>query len=71
MRNAFFHATPGSLAVDDMAIDKLMARGTIFGACNVALHIQSGKLAANAGVTADEAAKEWAAGVIPGMTVIP
>lgn len=70
-RNAFFHATPGSLAVDDMAIDKLMARNTIFGACNVALHIQSGMLAANAGVTADEAAKEWAAGIIPGMTVIP
>lgn len=71
VRNAFYHATPGSLAVDDMAIDKLMGRGTIFGACNVALHILSGKLASNAGVTAEEAAKEWAAGVIPGITVIP
>lgn len=70
-RNAFYHATPGSLAVDDMAIDKLMARGTIFGACNVALHILSGKLAANAGVSAEAAAKEWTAGIIPGITVIP
>jgi hypothetical protein len=71
VRNAFYHAMPGSLEVDDMAIDKLMARGTIFGACNVALHFLSGKLASNAGVTADEAAKEWTAGVIPGITVIP
>jgi hypothetical protein len=70
-RNAFYHAAPGSLVVDGMAIDKLMERGTIFGACNVALHMLSGKLAANAGVTADEAAKEWTAGIIPGITVIP
>ena len=70
-RNAFFHATPGSLPVAEMAIDKLMERGTTFGACNVALHIQSGMLASNAGVSADEAAKEWAAGIIPGMTIIP
>lgn len=71
VRNAFYHATPGSLAVDDMAIDKLMARGTTFGACNVALHILSGKLAGNAGVTPEQAAKEWEAGIIPGITVIP
>ncbi|MBK5186693.1 MAG: hypothetical protein JJD97_00530 [Gemmatimonadaceae bacterium] len=71
VRNPLFHATPGTLVADDMAIDKLMARGTVFGACNVALHVLSSKLASNAGVTADEAAKEWAAGIIPGITVIP
>lgn len=71
VRNAFYHAPPGSLEIEDMAIDKLMTRGTTFGACNVALHFLSGKLAGNAGVTADEAAKEWTAGIIPGMTVIP
>lgn len=70
-RNPFFNAPAGSLEIPDMAIDKLMARGTTFGACNVALHIQSGMLAKNAGVSADEAAKEWTAGIIPGITVIP
>jgi len=70
-RNPFFNAPAGSLEIADMAIDKLMARGTTFGACNVALHIQSGMLAKNAGVSADEAAKEWAAGIIPGITVVP
>ena len=71
VRNAFYHAPPKSLEIEEMAIDKLMARGTTFGACNVALHFLSAKLAANAGVTADEAAKEWTAGIIPGITVIP
>jgi hypothetical protein len=70
-RNPFYHAKPGTLPVDDMAVDKLMARGTIFGACNVALHMLSAKLAANAGVTPEVALKEWQEGVIPGITLIP
>jgi len=32
---------------------------------------ERGKLAQNAGVSAEEAAKEWAANIIPGITVIP
>lgn len=71
VKNPFYHAAPGSLLVDDMGIDKLMAKGAIFGACNVALHILSGMFAPNAGVTKDVAAKEWLAGIIPGITVIP
>jgi hypothetical protein len=70
-RNPFFNAKPGSLPLDDMAVDKLMAKGTIFGACNVALHFLSAKFAAAAGVTPDVALKEWTAGIIPGITVIP
>jgi intracellular sulfur oxidation DsrE/DsrF family protein len=71
VRNFLYQAKPGSLVVDDMAIDKLMARGTTFGACNVALHVLSGKLASNAGVSAEAAAKEWTEGIIPGITIIP
>jgi hypothetical protein len=70
-RNPFFHAAPGTLVVDDMAIDKLFARGTIFGACNVALHVLSAKFGAAAGVTPEVALKEWTAGIIPGITIIP
>jgi hypothetical protein len=33
--------------------------------------VQSQKLAGNAGVSAADAAKEWAANVVPGVTVIP
>ena len=54
-----------------IAVDRLMAKGTIFGGCNVALVFLSKMVAGNAGVSADEAAKEWAANVIPGITIIP
>jgi hypothetical protein len=71
VKNPFLHPKPGVLPVDEMAIDRLLETGTIFGACNVALRIQSKKLASHAGVSADDAAKEWAANVVPGITIIP
>ncbi len=71
VKNPFLHPKSGVLMVDDMAVDRLLARGMIFGACNVALHGQSKRLASNAGVSADDAANEWAANVVPGITIIP
>ncbi|HEY6259492.1 MAG TPA: hypothetical protein VIY51_27240 [Xanthobacteraceae bacterium] len=70
-KNPFLQPKPGILLVDDMAVDRLLARGVVFGACNVALMVQSKMLAPNAGVSAEEAAKEWAANIVPGITVIP
>jgi hypothetical protein len=71
VKNPFLQPKPGILLSDDMAVDRLLAKGTIFGACNVALHALSGKLASNAGVSADDAAKEWTANIVPGITIIP
>jgi hypothetical protein len=71
IKNPFLRPKPGVLLLDDFAIDRLLARGVVFGACNMALQVQSKMLAGNANVTAEEAAKEWAANVIPGITIIP
>jgi hypothetical protein len=71
VKNPFLQPKPGVLLVDDMALDRLLANGTVFGACNIALQVQSKMLAGNAGVSADEAAKEWAANVVPGVALIP
>jgi len=71
VKNPFLRPKAGVLMVDDWAVDRLLARGVIFGACNMALQVQSKMLAGNANVTAEEAAKEWAANVIPGITIIP
>lgn len=35
--NPFLHARPGVLLVDALALDRFLARGAVFGACNVAL----------------------------------
>jgi hypothetical protein len=70
-KNPFLHPKPGVLATDEMAIDRLLLKGTVFGACNMALMFLSKRLAASAGVSADDAVKEWSANVIPGITLIP
>jgi hypothetical protein len=71
VKNPFLHPKSGVFPVDDVALDRLLANGTVIGACNMALRMQSKRLAGNAGVSADEAAKEWAANVVPGITIIP
>ena len=57
--------------MDEMALDRLLAKGAVVGACNIALRVQSKMLAGNAGVSAEEAATEWAANVVSRITLIP
>lgn len=71
VRNPFLRPKPGVLLADDMAVDRLLARGVIFGACNVALQVLSGKLSGQASVTPEVALKDWTAAVIPGIHIIP
>jgi hypothetical protein len=70
-KNPFLKPKPGALVLDDMAIDRLLEKGTVVGACNMALVFFSKMLAGNAGVSADEAAKEWTANLVPGVSLIP
>lgn len=71
VKNPFFKPKSGVLLVDDMAVDQLLAKGVVMGACNVALTVLSGKLSGNAGVTPEAALKEWTAGVIEGISIVP
>jgi hypothetical protein len=70
-KNPFLRPKSGVLPLDDMAIDRLLARGTVFGACNLALQNRAKRLAANAGVSAEEAINEWTANLVPGITNLP
>jgi intracellular sulfur oxidation DsrE/DsrF family protein len=71
VKNPFLNPKRGVLLTDDMAIDRLLGKGVVFGACNIALHGLSKQLASNAGVSADDAAKEWAANLVPEITLLP
>jgi hypothetical protein len=51
VKNPFYKPESGVLLIDDMAVDRLLAKGVIIGACNVALMVQSKMLSGNAGVT--------------------
>lgn len=48
---------------------EMATRGVIFVACNMALTVLSGMAAPNANVTADQAKKDWTAGIIPGVNL--
>jgi hypothetical protein len=71
VKNPFVNPKPGVLQTDGMAVDRLLGKGAVFGACNLALHALSKQLANNAGVSADDAAKEWAANLVPGIALLP
>jgi intracellular sulfur oxidation DsrE/DsrF family protein len=68
-RNPFLHKEGMPLPGSD--IPTLVGRGVIFTVCNVALTVLSGKMAAGAGVSAEDAKKEWVAGLVPGTTLVP
>src|SRR5260370_13532587 len=71
VKNPYFQPKPGVLNNNDMALDRLLAKRTVMRACAVALRGQSRRLAAKAGLTAEEALKEWTSNFIPGVTDIP
>src|SRR6202045_1818468 len=58
VKNPFLHPKSGVLVVDDMAVDRLLANGTVIGGCNIALQVQGKMLAGTARGSAEAAAKE-------------
>lgn len=65
-RNIFADNVP---LYSGLTYEKVMSRGVIFVACNMALTVISGMTAAKAGVTAEQAKAEWTAGLIPGVNL--
>jgi intracellular sulfur oxidation DsrE/DsrF family protein len=52
-------------------IEALLAKGVLFGACNVALTIYSGVAAQGMGMDAAAVKADWIANLIPGIQVVP
>jgi intracellular sulfur oxidation DsrE/DsrF family protein len=71
VKNPWYEPKPGVLGNADAALDRLIAKGVVIGACGMALRGQTRRLASNAGVTPEEALKEWTANLLPGVTVVP
>jgi hypothetical protein len=71
VKNPWFEPKPGVLQNAETALDRLQTRDTVMGVCGVALRGQSRRLAENAGMSPEEALKEWTANLIGGVTVLP
>jgi intracellular sulfur oxidation DsrE/DsrF family protein len=70
-RNPYYHPKPGELMLDNFAIEELQKDGVLFGACNMAMKVYSGIIAKNMNMDADAVMKEWVAGVLPGIQIVP
>ena len=76
VRNPFWEPKPGDFSVPgignvDIGINQLQQEGVMFCACDVALTVFSAVLGEKMNMDAKEVKKEWVAGLLPGIQVVP
>ena len=76
IRNMFWQPKPGDYSVPgignvDIGINQLLDDGVLFCACDVALTVFSAALAGSVNMSAADVKKEWLAGLLPGIQVVP
>jgi hypothetical protein len=65
------YATITGLPIPALGISELLKSGVLVGACDVALTIYSGGAAKKMGLDPAVVKKEWIAGLLPGVQVVP
>jgi hypothetical protein len=75
-RNPFWKPAPGDFKVPGfgnvaIGINELQDSGVMFCVCNAAMTVFSAVVAGNMGLTPEEVLKDWMAGVLPDIQVVP
>lgn len=65
------YATITGLPIPGLGISELLKSGVLVGACDVALTIYSSGAAKKMGLDPDAVKKEWIAGLLPGVQMVP
>lgn len=65
------YASITGLPLPGLGISELMKDGTLVGICDVALTVYSSGAAQKMGMAPDAVKKEWVAGLLPGVMIIP
>lgn len=76
VRNAFWQPKAGDFKIPGVGevaigINQLQESGVMFCVCNMALTVYSAALAEKVGKTPAEVKKDWMAGILPGIQVVP
>lgn len=71
VRNVVTNIRPEDLPIPEMALEKVQARGVVFGVCDLAMTVYSMKLAGDNNMKPDDVKKDLVAGLLPGMVVLP
>lgn len=70
-KNIYYSSPPGTFPLPGMSIEDLLKDGVLFGLCDMALTFYSMQLAKKLNVDAAVLKKEWVAGVMPGIQIVP
>lgn len=75
-RNPFWQPKQGDFKVPGVGnvaigINELQESGVMFCVCNMALTVYSAVVAQQMGIEAEEVKKEWVAGLLPGIQLVP
>jgi len=71
VRNPFWNPKPGELLLPDMSVDQLQKRGALFGVCDMAITVYTMNVAKEMKMDAADVKKEWIAGILPGIQLVP
>lgn len=76
LRNPFWKPKPGDYKVPGLGpvaigINELQESGVMFGVCDVALTVYSAAVAEKMKLKAEDLKKEWVAGILPGIQIVP
>jgi intracellular sulfur oxidation DsrE/DsrF family protein len=71
MRNIVANVKPEDMPFPEMALDKMQARGVLFGVCDLAMTVYSMKLAEDAKMKPEDVKKDMVAGLLPGLVPLP
>jgi hypothetical protein len=65
------YATITGLPITGIGIAELLKSGMLIGACDVAMQVYSSRAATKMGMDPDTVKKEWIAGLLPGVQLVP
>ena len=71
LRNPFYQPKEGELPLPGMAIEDLQKSGVLMGVCDMAMTFYSMHVAKDMGKDAAEVKKDWVAGILPGIQIVP
>lgn len=71
VRNVVTNVKPEDLPIPDMALDKVQARGVLFGVCDLAMTVYSMHIAQGIGAKPEDVKKDMVAGLLPGVVKLP
>ena len=65
------YATITGLPIEGLGIAELLKSGVLVGICDVALTVYSSGAASKTGIDAGTVKKDWVAGLLPGIQIVP